>query len=425
MIFEPIARNRSAEIMILGPSGENVLVLSFVTDKAVDRKSLVYALDKALARHPLMGAAFVVKDGDMYYAKNDLPVLVTDSKNYPLVGTKETNQHLLYIRYHENNIEFVFHHALTDLVGADIFIKTLFYYYYCKCDNTDYPSDGICIDDGKDHPEGWEDPFGNIYDVNSAEGRNTNEGSSAPGFAMPENNRAEKRYTKYSISLSADSFMKFVKNQHTSPSIAVSLLMMRGIRSLYHEDDKVIKARMPVDIRNRLGFYGTLRNCVVMQPIAYNPVMMDSLIFTEQAQILKTSFAKMIDNDNLKRTANGYMQFMKAIEDMETIEQKKELLSKGRRPDDTAFLVSYARLMQCNGLENRITSFSFNEKEPYTKINVTALGDNFYFEMLQSFEEDSYIKAFGKQLEEFGFNVNIAKEYYELPIADVAGTLFT
>ncbi|MBR1635804.1 MAG: hypothetical protein IJ682_12195 [Lachnospiraceae bacterium] len=417
MKFEPIARNRSAEIFLLGAGGENTLTLTIELDHTINGAALQRAVDEALRRHPLFASAFAVKDECIWYAKNDLPVIVSDLTDDPVIGGKETNYHLFEVHFHENVIYMGIHHALSDGVGINRFLETMFYYYFCDVDKTAYPSDGIGINDGREYPGEWEDPFGSFYEVDDKPESEQNHPSDREGLVLPENQKEEKEYTKFRIRLNAAEFMQFVKSHQTSPAVASTLLMMRALRGLYPNEDKLIRAKLPVDLRARLGIPETLRNCVVMKPLNYDPRVMDGMDFTEQAKLLRSALKAETTEDALKREANGYIGFMGAIEAQETIERKRLFLAAGRRPDDTAFLLSYMPACKTSG--NHIRSMTTAEKEPYPKFNIFAMDDVFLFDLLQSFSERRYIEAFTGQLAEFGFSAAISEERYRIPQADV------
>ena len=424
MRFEPIARNRSAEIFLLGAGGENTLALAFELDKTVDGAALQRAVDEAVKRHPLFASAFAIKEENIWYAKNDLPVIVSDRTDYPVIGGEETNYHLYEVHYHENVIDLGLHHALTDGVGINRFLETMFYYYFCEVDATDYPSGGIGINDGGEYPGEWADPFGSFYEVSDEPEKEADQQKDIPdreGLVLPENQNEEKEYTKFRIRLNAAEFIRFVKSHQASPAVASTLLMMRAIRGLFPNEDKLIRAKLPVDLRTRLGFPETLRNCVVMKPIVYDPRVMDEMDFTEQAKILRSALKAETTEDALKREANGYISFMGAIEAQETIERKRLFLAAGRRPDDTAFLLSYMTGCKTNG--NHIRSITTAEKEPYPKFNIFAMDDVFFFDLLQSFSDRRYIEAFVKQLAEFGFSAAISEESYRIPRSDMTEML--
>ena len=424
MKFEPIARNRSAEIFLLGAETENTLVVTLELDSLVNGTALQSSVDEALRRHPLFASSFAIKNDCIWYAKNDLPVIVRDRTDHPVIGGEETNYHLFDVHFHENVIYMDIHHALTDGVGINRFLETMFYYYFCDVDGTDYPSDGIGINDGGEYPNEWADPFGSFYDASDepeSKQNHPSDISDRQGFVLPENQKEEKEYTKFCIQLNAAEYMKFVKSHQASPAVASTLLMMRSIRELYPNEDKLIRAKLPVDLRARLGFPETMRNCVVMKPLIYDPRIMDGMDFKEQAALLRSALRAETTENALKREANGYIGFMGAIEAQETIEKKRKFLSSGRRPDDTAFLLSYMPAFKTNG--NHIKSMTTAEKEPYPKFNIFAMDDVFFFDLLQSFPERRYIEAFTKQLAKFGFSAEISEKKYKIPRSDVTEML--
>ncbi len=419
MIFQPYARNRSAEIFLLGAESDVCMTYEMILDDRVDGDALQYALDQALRRLPLMGAAIVLRDGALWYGKNDLPLKILERKVQPVIGGNETNGHLIAVCWHDQTISFTVHHAITDGVGSIRFLETLLYYYYCRLDGKSYPSDGIYVNDAQNHPALWADPFEKPFPIEEGEGKADDGGRITDGLELPEN-RDKSCHIRYCIETDAEEFMRFVKNMNTTPSAASALMMMHGIRKLMPDDPRPVIAKLPVDMRDRLGFQETMRNCVVMKPLRYLPEEMDSLSFAQQAEGLRETLRKETTEEEIRKTANGYMGFMHAIGAQGTIKKKRTLLREGRRPDQTTFLLSYIRGYRMNGYAEHLKGIRTSLLEPFPKLNITALEKTFVFELLQSFPERRYMEAFADQMRAHGFAVEITEERFELAKADLS-----
>mgnify|MGYP007069910033 CR=1 FL=1 len=419
MNFEPIVRNRSADMFFLGAESNLCIGIFYTMKEKVDGEALAFATEQAIKRLPLFGASICMRNNGFYYANNPLPMVIQEREDAPVAGSPEMNGHLFCVYYHANHICFTLHHSLTDGVGIVRFSETLFYYYYSRLDKTEYPSDGIRVNDEKEHPEVWADPFAKPYPLTQELVPKTpSDLKITQGLVLPRLSE-EPGMVKYRFSLPAKAFMDFVKGMETSPAVASSLLMMRSVRSLFMDDTDPIVAKLPVDLRNRLGFSETLRNCVVMKPLLYDPQVLDGLSFKEQATILRSTLRARTTEEELKQTANGYIAFMELIEAQGTIEQKKVFFAKGREPDKTTFLLSYINGYRMNGYGERLLDVSTVEKEPYPKLNIFATGESFFFDFLQPFAGRRYIDALTDELKRHGFAPEIREEEIQLPEADL------
>ena len=418
MHYETISENRSGNIFLLGKSSELCIAMEVTLTEPVDGEALEEAVQRTAASFPLIASAMVPMEGRFYYAKNDRPIVVEERQDYPLIGGEASKGHLLAVRYWDHTIGVAFQHALTDGVGIMRFLETMLYFYFCTVDGREYPPEGIRTDDGSLHERDWDDPFIRPYEV---------ERDVPPMAVVPENGltlpEAHTSLTKFCLCLDASAVMRFVKEQQTSPAIAFTLLMMRGLRRLFSQEARPITAKLPVDLRARVGLDEAMRNCVTMTPLTYVYDEMDGRTFAEQAAILRTALKVQTTEAALKQAANGYIGFMNALSAKSTIKQRRALLSGELGQDATAFLLNYVSGFRMSGYEERIKGFTTYEAEPCAKFNIYATKNHFFCDLLQPFETARYMEAFVGELAEHGLTGEITSSPYTLPRAELAAII--
>ena len=417
MEFETISRNRSAENFFLMKNSDKSMAVGIcLKARTVDGEALRIAAGKALERFPLIGTAVAVRDGSFYYAKNTRPIVVAEGDVPPVLFSEETNYHLACILYKENRIYIPMHHSLSDLTGLNRFIETMLYYYFEITEGITLPAEGASLLDGREHPEDEADPFEKPYEVSGETGEAALGGPNTGGLVLPENG-SDAEYSWIHMNMDAEAFLRFAKSEGTTPLIAATLLMIQAVREELSDTTHEVVVKLPVDMRPQLGVMETLRNCVVTKPVKYSPESMDGLSFREQAAALREQVKKATTEEVIRKTANEFMGYMHAMDEAGSIEGKKELLNRFRKPDATAFLMSYARIPWSETIQNRIREMHALDMEPYLKINMTALKESFCLDFIQSFPTTRYVEALEKQLNER--DIHVSWERRKLVLADM------
>lgn len=417
-----VSRNRSAELFLLTKNSEKCGIFELELDKSVDVDVLRSAVDEAVKRLPLIASEMVRSGEEFYYTKNNRPVVIVREDGLPVLGTEQTNHHAVCLIVREKTIIIPFHHSLTDGVGMERFIGTLMYYYHTALTGSQIDPESVRINDCMDHPDVWEDPFDHFYEVSDGSGNSGPMHPVTDGLVLPEN-EGEPEYRRFFMEIDTDDFMRFSKSEGTSPMIASTLLMMHAIRKEIPDSDKPIAIRFPVDIRHHLGTEETLRNAVLMKPMRYTPATMDSLSFREQARILRGQLDDGTAEQEIKGSVNGFIALMNQMDEQGTMEKKRAFLRNARKPDTTAFLLSYVRCMWPEEVQRGICEFGAVDLEPYLKINIWAMKKSFFVDIIQPFTTSRYVEAFAGQLKSRGITVSWKEKELKLPDYDLDGLM--
>ena len=272
----------------------------------VDGGLLQRALERTLTRMPYLSDTFTEEHGAVYYAENPLPMTVAHTSEIRRVGGSETNWHMLDLTWDGNKTWFSMFHGFCDGQGLNAFIESTLYHYYCMKDRTEYDPCGIRTDKGEMTEAETFEPCSKNYEV-------------SPDFKMPErkeqpapyhipeivdNPRGETR--EYGFRVPSGAMMAYVKENGTSPSVMLSMLVAEAILRVHPDADAPIVAYLPVSVRRMLGCEETIKNCSSRIVLPVHGTPMDALPFAQRAAQLR-GVLKMQMNADLYRMQYNYI----------------------------------------------------------------------------------------------------------------------
>ena len=285
----------------------------------IDGDLLQKAMDRTLKRMPYLTDTLTVDGGAVYYAKNPLPMKAAHFKGPRSLGGNETNYHLLDLTWDGNRTWFSMFHGFCDGQGINNFLESVLYHYYCMKDSTIYDGNGIRTDAARETEAETVEPFASQYPV-------------SPDFVMPDQREQPVFYhlpeiipqpagdtLEYGFHLPTDVFMRYVKENGSSPAAMLAMLVGEAILRLHPDADRPIAAILPVSIRRMLGCEETFKNCSnrLVLPVSGTP--MDALPFAQRATQLRAMMKQQMNPDRFRAIANmvgqNYRRRMKEATD--------------------------------------------------------------------------------------------------------------
>lgn len=271
----------------------------------IDGKLLQRALDRTVQRMPYLTDSLTIEGGAVYYAKNPLPMEAAHVAGIRHVGGSETNYHMLDLTWDGNVTWFTMFHGFCDGQAIYNFLESVLYHYYCMKDGVEYDPIGIRADSTQPTEAETYEPCSKMYEV-------------SPDFKMPERNGQPAPYhlpeivrnpngdvLEYGFHLPSEAFMRFVKENGTSPAVMLSMLVGEAIKRVHPDADAPIMVNIPVSIRRQLGCEETFKNCSsrIMLPISGTP--MDALPFDQRAAQLRGILKQQMNPDLYRSIYNG------------------------------------------------------------------------------------------------------------------------
>ena len=270
----------------------------------IDGGLLQRALDRTVQRMPYLTDTLVIEGGAVYYAKNPLPMEAAHTAEIRRVGGRETNYHMLDLTWDGNVTRFGMFHGFCDGQGIYTFMESVLYHYYCMKDGVEYDPNGIRTDSTQMTEGETFDPFSKQYEISPDFSMPERKEQPAP-YHLPEIVRSDSREVlEYGFRLPSEEFMRVVKENETSPSVLLSMLVGEAIQRLHPDADAPVMVNIPISIRRQLGCEETFKNCSsrVMLPVTGTP--MDAQPFNQRAVQLRAMLKQQISSDRYRTIYN-------------------------------------------------------------------------------------------------------------------------
>ncbi|MBO7664200.1 MAG: hypothetical protein J6U01_12625 [Clostridia bacterium] len=387
----------------------------------IDGGLLQKALERTIRRMPYLSDTLVIEDGAIYYAENPLPMEVARFVGPRPVGGSETNYHMLDLTWDGNRTWFSMFHGFCDGQGVNTFLESVLYHYYCMKDGTEYDAAGIRSDSTQGTEAETVDPYDRQYSL-------------SPDFTMPERKQQPEPYhlpeiipnpagdvLEYGFRLPSEAFMRFVKENGTSPAAMLSILMGEAVMRLHPDADKPIMAIMPVSIRRMLECEETFKNCSnrIILPVRGTP--MDALPFAQRAAQLRGIMKQQMNPDIFRAICNmvGGMNRKRMTEATDYMEEVNKPAAFNTLSHDT-FYIDYIGSMHKTAYSDRITDIRFLCKPAAGRtlhINVIENNGQFCLAMLACSDVSVVADALEQVLRDFGLPVERTPESsFSLPL---------
>ena len=326
----------------------------------IDGDLLQLALDRTIRRMPYLSDTLEIDHGAVYYAKDPLPMTAAHTEGPRAIGGSETNYHMLDLTWDGRKTWFSMFHGFCDGQGINAFLESVLYHYYCLKDGAEYDPSGIRTEKSPETPGETYEPCSEKYEV-------------SPDFQMPEKKEQPAPYhlpeiirnpsadvLEYGFRLPSDAFMRFVKENGTSPAVMLSMLVGEAVKQVHPDADAPIMANIPVSIRRMLGCEETFKNCSSRAILPVSGTPMDALPFAQRAAQLRNILKQQLNPDLHRSVYNrlGAMYYKRMTEASDYREEISKPAGFMSLSHDT-FYIDYIGSMHQTAYADRITDVRF------------------------------------------------------------------
>jgi hypothetical protein len=400
---------RSGQTFLYREEGIQSTVIDIRMKDNICDDSLKKALDKALLRYPYLTSKIIEQNGDFYLIENPMPFILEETSELHSLGSSEVNYHLIDVTYKNKQICVAFHHGLCDGRGIKPFVETLLYYYCTYRYKTKFDVPDVRLAGEPILPGETKEPFGDgKFDVCDT----TLPEVTKDGYALPDamNQDGQKKYYRYEVNINHENFIKFAKEHNGTPSIVIALLASKAIKNIYPEADKPILCNLAMDMRKELNLNNTFKNCVGSVYLPYSNKL-EKLSFEEQATAYRKMVKEQKQADVVKRNANNMAYLSDKLDEMDSYEAKKKMMSFFNNISLNTFIISYIGQTNLGDCEKYIDSMHmYSSGTTGLVLNMLSVGEYITVDFLQSFETENYINAFIQVIEEAGLDFNVSKK---------------
>ena len=407
--FEKKELALSASPYVYLPIELSLYVVEYTHKDEIDADILQKALDRTLTRMPYLADTFQVEGGKVYYAKNPLPMEVGRGQRMRHVGGPETNYHMLDLTCDGNVTTFSMFHGFCDGQGINLFAESVLYHYYCMRDGKEYDPCGIRTDASTMSEAEELDPCSIDFGA-ATSSEMPHRGPQKAPYHLPEISPSRSNEVRdWGLQVDSASLMSFVKENGTSPSVAICMLMAEAIAAVHPDIDAPVFANVPISVRRMIGCDETFKNCSsrVSLPVCGTPL--DALPFPERAAQLRGILKKQM-NPEMWRSVYSMLasKYGKRMEEATDYwEEIKKPSSFSQTIHDT-FYIDYIGRIRETGYSDEITDVRFICKPPAGNtlhINVIDHGGKFRIDCLACCDVSVLIDALEQAFANHGLSV--------------------
>ena len=372
----------------------------------VDETVLRHAVSKTMERYPYYRVRLSIDENGVFFEDNPAPTPVLHTDGPIMLGSYETQNHLLAFCWWKNKVHIDAWHALTDGGGIYHLIQTILYYYCSEYYERELSTEGIWLAGDEISAHEWIDPAQGLVSINPSllvdkwNGR---------AFQIADGGIAHiaKRCIVYNIRIPEDQFMRFNISNEGSPGTVIALFLSRAISNLHSETEHPIVMALCVNQRRAL-----------QAPLAHQSLVGDArLVFHERMKAMRfevqeTCYRGMValqaDADMVLRDVQEYQNLMEVLAELPTHEARHAYCMKLAEEKSRMFTatISYVGKADMGDAEFYVQEFhalpstAMPSCETPLTLELSAVNGSFYVNFIQFFEEDDYLRAFISQLRE-------------------------
>ena len=421
-VFEKKEMAISSCVYVYLPVDIPVYAVEVTHNHEVDPDLLQKALDRTIARMPYLADTLQIEGGAVYYATNPLPMEVGRGEWLRPVGGQATNYHMLDLTCDGKVTCFAMFHGFCDGQGINAFIESVLYHYYCMRDGQEYDPCGIRTDAGTLSEAEEVDPYSISFEQDSVSEMPYKKQQEVP-YHLPELSRsANNEVRDWGLRVDSESFMSFVKQNGTSPSVAISMLVGQAVAAVHPDIDAPVFANVPVSIRRMIGCEETFKNCSsrIVLPVSGTPL--DALPFSERAAQLRGILKQQLSPDIWRGVYSmlGPLYIKRMQEATDYWEETKKPSSFASVVHDT-FYIDYIGRLRNTDYTNQIVDVRFICKPAAGNtlhLNVIDHAGQFRIDCLACSDVTAIVDALEQAFAEHGLTVERTPEIrFTLPAA--------
>ena len=371
---------------------QTIRFLLVMTDN-VTGDALKWAVEEGMKRYPYTKLAVVEKDGSYVHVHNDRPVVVRDTADYPVLGSKEVNYHMLAWGYQGKEIYLDVSHAVLDGVGALSFIRTMLHLYIEKKYGITLPKEGTNLPGDEILPAEYHEVYGDEKVLADDE--------IVPpydAYGLPEVWKEEP--ARISFILPQESFMQYVKKYHGTPGIAVTALFGEAVRRIAKDRVKPIVTTIYVNERPMAG-EEKAGGCMVTSVEVPISDLQEKYSMNECLAYYRTRQNELITPEYIKKKISQQVKGYQSNEKIIGLEAKlKELGSADKVFHVGTFAVSTMGKDAMGPVGKYIEELHTILIPTAYLIEMNCVNGKFTLDCMQSFTNTRYVDMFEKILQE-------------------------
>jgi hypothetical protein len=387
----------------------------------VDPECLKRAVDTTMKRYPYLLLRPEKNAFRIRLVHNPESVVVKAGKVSPVLGSDESNYHLVAYTYEGNVIYLHVFHGIIDGYGVSFLVKTLMFYYIREKYGITIDKTGFSTLDDEVEPEEYGDMFPRKKQKNLAKPL-----AKAPRFVnafRTSKNTAAKGFDPhiYLVTVDRNSMNAVMDKYNASPSPFVGIILMRSIQNMFPDSKKNICISLPVNLRKAFNAMKCRTHLDSVVRVVFDERLKNMPIGTQCTcllgrVILQSDPDSIFNEVEIERKAYSFISHAPFLFLKKLISR---LIFAINSSDETA-MVSYtgqARFGEASGYFSRIEAITDPCADDIL-VEICQFNDEYSITFMQRFKDDAYAEAFVKEMRDNGVDASLISEE-KLVLADV------
>lgn len=377
----------------------------------VNVEALKKAVEKTIKVFPLVTYKLTTEGVKFFIEKTSdefklFPAL--DEETPATLCTKEDGYRIFGVSYSKNKIFVSYFHAISDGTGRNRFSDTLMYYYFSIKNIKEYNSSDIWLDEGT--PKEGQDVDLFDCDLTPSPDYVYQSGlNSDDGFFLPESeellNGAERKTTRYNITLDKTKFMEYAKANGMSPSIVYEYMMAKTLQKLFPENKKHYSCVIAANLRPYLNQENTFLECSHQITQSITP---ESLLKPENeiGTELRSQLKSWMNGDRFKTELLPIYQKLSKLSQLSSMDQIRAIYANRKITPIATTVFSYIGRIQQTEYMNEIDSIDWTSNSSLSPMfTMVDVNGTFVISVIQAFETPKYFDALANEFESHGIPV--------------------
>lgn len=339
------------------------------------------------------------------------------------LGSAQANGHLLAFSWEKQEIYLDVFHGLSDAGGLLPLLRTVMYYYCQEKYRVSLNSQGIRLAGEEIPKEEIEEPYPDSVDESvrpiGKATRQTALNLAKAGLCHPG------KSMHFRIQIPEDAYMRYSRDKDGSPAAVTALLMARAIDGVHWDQELPIVCGMAMNTRKVLGKPLSHHSLVSQLFLEYKEAM-KKMDIREQAVCFRGMIMVQGQAENVLDSVRNNIRLFRQVETILDLQSRRKMLQQvvSSFLDVDTFKVSYVGRSCMGAAETYIQSI-------YTQVDLNGSGimleinsvnGKFCLSFLQEWEDDIYVKAFLRQLDQEGIPYTLAgKEALQAASVEIGG----
>ena len=407
--------NLSSALFTVSDTMNPTVRLEYILKDDIDKDALEKAVQLLEKRFFYLKRRYKAGFWKIKYEKNDLPWVIKNTDKPVDIMCAECNYHILAFSYWKKRIAIDCSHGDFDGTGLFAFMNSLVQFYCRIRYDENIKVKGINDITDEITEDEYIHPYFELAKKELPTDENENKKENAPEAEDVLNIKKDKlvhdlRRREYRLILQQKDVIKYCSSYDGSPATSFALILAKAIHAVHSESGKKIRLYVPCNIRKVIGAERSRHSLISNVNVDFDKRLWDK-DFEFQGTVFR---GKVIADTRDEILLPKIIKQAKGNLSMSKIRPAAflRLFVPGlatKVTESVTASVSYTGRSQLGDMEKYIEAM-YVTADPCgvgILIEVASLGDKFFLTFAQDWYEDTYFKAFCKELQSLGMEYEI------------------